>query len=567
MSDWLRRAAAERTARPGTGAGDVLAAALVLALADVAGAGVAPPAPVDAVVLAGASVVEADSAARGRLIGRVDILTHNVFDPAPGSRLGALERLGNRLHIRTRVGTIRRQLLFEPGDRWSEERARETMRNLRALNYLDPVRVQAQRVADSAQVLIETRDLWTMTPRFNIASAGGHRVGSIGVTDRNVLGHGKSLALSYRDDDNGRSWHVAYDDPNLGGGHHRLHYASGIGNEGANDEINVGLPFFAEQTVRAYSAGWSRSTFVRHLYSDGAERASFDERSERVDLWIGGRRPAGRVIRRLIGAFELWDRRLGPSRLLPGAPPGFAGSEENIHIRRLAGEVVWWRPGFVEHTDVNRFTRIEDFDVGGQLGLKLGFAPRAFGSSDDEGLVRLRLDLGAKTPLGFGWAHATGSSRLRPESVERILQLEARWYSQIHSSHTFAIGASGVSGVNTPRDFQAAAGGLNGLRAYPVDAVVGQRLWRLNAEERWRFSPARWEFINLGSAVFLDAARAWGTGAADTGWFRDAGVGLRIGSRSWGLSEVMRVDVAWPIEPTRNGGNRPVLTFGSSQAF
>jgi hemolysin activation/secretion protein len=238
-----------------------------------------------------------------------------------------------------------------------------------------------------------------------------------------------------------------------------------------------------------------------------------------------------------------------------------------MRIRRLTGEFVLWRPGFVEHTNINRFSRIEDFDVGGLLGLKLGFAPRAFGSSDDEGYVRLRLNFGAETPLGFGWARATGSSRLAPEQVERILQLDARWYTQLRPTHTFAIGASGLSGYNTPRDFQASAGGLDGLRAYPVDAVAGQRLWRLNAEERWRFSPERWDFIILGSAVFFDAARAWGTGAADTGWFRNAGIGLRVGSRSWGLSEIMRVDIAWPIEPTRNGGNRTVLTFGSSQAF
>jgi len=37
--------------------------------------------------------------------------------------------------------------------------------------------------------------------------------------------------------------------------------------------------------------------------------------------------------------------------------------------------------------------------------------------------------------------------------------------------------------------------------------------------------------------------------------------------RTWGLRDVMRVDVAWPIQPTRDGGHAAVLTFGSSQAF
>ena len=550
MSAWLRRGAAERAAR-----GGVASVALTAVLA------LAPPAWADALV------DSSSAAAEGHVIGRVEILNHNVFDPGPGSRFGGAEALANRLHIRTRPGTIRSQLLFEPGNRWSEARALETLRILRGLNYLDPIRIEAWLEGDSAAAVVETRDLWTLEPRFDIARVGGRQVGSFGLSDHNLLGYGKSASFSYRDDENGISRHVAYDDPSLAGSHHQLHYAAGKGVEGASDEIALGLPFYAERVVRAYSEGWSRSTFVTHLFADGAERASFNERSERAEVWYGGRRPDGETIQRVIGSFELWDRRLGPSRLSPGAPAAFDGGEQNIRIRMLAGEVVWWRPNFVQHKDVNRFTRTEDFDCSTQFGLKLGFAPLVFGSSEDQGYVRIRSRVGADTPFGFGWIHASGSSRLLPEATERILQLDAHWYSHLLPLHLVALGASGIVGANTPRDFQARTGGLNGLRAYPINAVAGHQLWRLNAEERWRFSPPSWGFINIGSAVFFDASRAWGTGAASTGWFRDAGVGLRVGVPSWGLSEVLRVDLAWPIEPKPEGGFRPVLTFGSSQAF
>jgi hypothetical protein len=30
---------------------------------------------------------------------------------------------------------------------------------------------------------------------------------------------------------------------------------------------------------------------------------------------------------------------------------------------------------------------------------------------------------------------------------------------------------------------------------------------------------------------------------------------------------VLRFDLAWPVEPTRDERRKPVLTFGSSQAF
>ena len=550
MSAWLRRGAARRVAASGAVAGASLAAALVLAA----------PAWADA---------SADSgvAAEGHIIARVDILRGNVFFPQPGSRFGAPLRLANRLHIRTRAGTIRSQLLFEPGNRWSEDRARETARILRGLNYLDPIRVEARLEGDSAVATVETHDLWTLDPRIDIASAGGKQVGSFGLTDRNLFGYGKSLDFSYRDDANGISRHIAFDDPSLAGSHHQLHYAAGKGVEGANDEVALGLPFYAERVVRAYSGSWSRSTYVTHLLSNGDETASFNERNERAELWYGGRRPDGKTIQRLIGSFELWDRRLGPSRLQPGAPPRFAGGEENIRIRRLSGESVWWRPTFIEHKNVDRFTRTEDFDLSPLFALKLGIAPRPLGSTYDEGYVRIRASLGADTRFGFGWVRGSGSSRVVTRSVERVIQLDMRWYAHLRPMHLLALGASGVSGANTLRDFQVGAGGLNGLRAYPINAVAGAQLWRLNAEERWRFSPASWQFIIIGSAVFFDAAKAWGAGAANSSWYRDAGVGLRVGIPSWGISELLRVDLAWPIEPKLNGTNKPVLTFGSSQAF
>ena len=549
------------------------------ALAAALGAGAVTPlraqAPADSSLSADPASGAADSSAEGHIIRRVDILPGAVFDPVGSSILGGIESLGNRLHVRTRAVTIRRQLLFEPGNRWSEARARETARNLRALDYLDPRRVEGRLVGDSVDAVVQTRDLWTTTPRFDIASADGRGVGSIGLTERNLAGYGKSVSVFYRDDLSGKSWNFAYDDPNLVGRRERLHWFAGKGSEGASDQVSLGLPFYSERTVRAYWTGWGRSTFVNHLFSGGVETANFDERTEHVELWYGGRLPdpvqsvpeEERPVRRLIGAFELLDRRLGPSRLLPGAPPSFAGEEENIRIRQLTGELTLWRPRFIERRNIDRFDRVEDFDVGPQFALKLGFAPRALGSTEDEGVMRIRLAAGIAAPFGFGWVRTSASSRFAPQSIERIAELGANWYSPIRSSHTIALAALGISGTNTPRDFQVVLGGLNGLRAYPINAVAGQRVWRLNAEERWRMSPPGWKLFILGSAAFFDAGRAWGAGAENTGWFRDAGAGIRLGIPSWGLSDVMRLDVAWPIEPSRDGGHRPVLSIGSSQAF
>ncbi len=70
-----------------------------------------------------------------------------------------------------------------------------------------------------------------------------------------------------------------------------------------------------------------------------------------------------------------------------------------------------------------------------------------------------------------------------------------------------------------------------------------------------------------GSAWMVAAPRAWGAGAAGSTWFHDGGVGLRLGFPQIGLAQVVRLDLAWPLQPTVDGGRRPVLSIGSSQAF
>jgi hypothetical protein len=87
------------------------------------------------------------------------------------------------------------------------------------------------------------------------------------------------------------------------------------------------------------------------------------------------------------------------------------------------------------------------------------------------------------TKYGFGTLTSSVETRFQTVLLETIGQLDARWYRQVTSDHTLVLAAR-VAGHNVTRDFQVLVGGLNGLRAYPVAAVAGQRLWRLNAEDR-----------------------------------------------------------------------------------
>lgn len=62
-----------------------------------------------------------------------------------------------------------------------------------------------------------------------------------------------------------------------------------------------------------------------------------------------------------------------------------------------------------------------------------------------------------------------------------------------------------------------------------------------------------WRLFRIGGAAFFDAGRAWGGHNPNTvnpGWLSDAGFGLRIVSSRAAFSNVLHLDVAFPLNPT-----------------
>ena len=538
-------------------AADSAARATTHAAADSLGGAVQPP-----------GAARDSTRAQGLPIRSVRIEPRNIFEPLPPGHLRPFYHLANHLHVRTRARTIREQLLFGPGDVWDEEVGRETRRNLRALGYLFPDEVVAVPENDSVDVWVRTRDAWTTAVEFNIESSGGQRYGSVGVTERNLLGLGKSLAFSRRVEPSGVSRSIALGDPAVLGSRFGFHFEAGTGSGGAINRVSLGVPYYSLETPASYLVRWTRSTSVMQLYRGPQVAADLDERFEETEVqWGRGRYQEGTVTRGLLSVL-VRDRRLGPSRLLvTDAPPDFDGGEENLHLRRFAAELRIWHPHFLEMRDVDRMTGIEDFDVGAATSIKIGVAPRFLGSTANEAYANLTLNLGTETPLGFGWARGSLESRFRWTPIETLRKLNARWVTAPYARQRLILNVEGLSGERMARDFQMSIGGLNGLRAYPVRQLTGTRGWRLAAENRWVPRHTDTQLVALGAALFCDAGRVWGPGAAGTGWHTDAGVGLRLATPRTSMRDVVRFDVAFPLDPVPGGRRRAVFSFGSSQAF
>jgi hypothetical protein len=503
----------------------------------------------------------------GLPIGKIEVHTRNIFDPAPGTLTAPFFSLANALHVRTRASTVRSHLLFEPGDAWNPDRAGETARNLRQLDFLLPEQIEPVVEHDSVRVIVGTRDLWSTLLDFNIERGGGQTSGSFSFTERNLLGFGKEMILGYSQDPTGISRQASYHDPAFGGGHARLRLAGATGTDGASNSFSLGIPFYSLDTPSSWISEGDRVTSVVRLFERGSEVARLDRRVESLKLTAGRGHHVGQVIHRLTGSFLMFNRRLGATTLQPGAPADFAGGEDNLRIRRFSGALRIWRPDYIERTFISEMGPIEDFDVGQSAEVELGYSPAFLGGTADEAYARFGLEVGAHNALGFGRVHITTESRVRSVPTEIVRRIDARWNRPWSERHVTVLSVLGIEGSRVPRDFQVVFGGLNGLRAYSVHALSGRRAWRMNAEDRWTLPRDVGDQLRVGLAGFYDTARAWGPGSGGSEWFHAAGFGVRMSLPRIAPSQVLRIDVAWPISPTRDARRDPIVSFGSKQAF
>lgn len=133
----------------------------------------------------------APDALSGHRIDSVQVVTLSP-DPLPGPAA-----FMDRLHVRTQEGTIRRQLLFAPGDTVDTLRVAETMRRLRRHRYLADAWLTARSCAPGRAVslTVTARDAWSTRPEVKLGASGK---ATMGVEERNLFGTGRAASIYVR---------------------------------------------------------------------------------------------------------------------------------------------------------------------------------------------------------------------------------------------------------------------------------------------------------------------------------------------------------------------------------
>ena len=495
----------------------------------------------------------AELEAAGARVGEVRVRTGEIFDTEDPKEDKLLFRWANALHIQTRASVIERALLFKSGDPLSVALIEETERLLRRARYLYDVQIRPAAFHDGVvDIDVLTRDTWSLDPGFSAGRSGGVNSSGIRLKEYNLLGTGTSLSFGRSNTVDRSSNEFQFSNDRAFGSWTALNYSLARNSDGRRDAASVVRPFYALDTRWAAGITASRDNRIDALYNDGNVVSEYRHRQQQAEVfggWSPGR-VEGWVQRFSLGISLLDDSfALEPGRVMSSSLP----TDEKLVSPFFRYELIEDR--YEKKQNRNLIARPEFFALGLASTVQLGWASTGLGSTRDALLYSGSVSRGFEpAPAHTLIAAATLSGQFWGGQVRRQrLGTQATYYLPQDKHWLFYAAAAGDMLSNPAAADTLLLGGDNGLRGYPLRYQSGVRRALFTVEERVFTDLYVWRLFRIGGAAFFDAGRAWGGSNINTlnpGWLSNAGFGLRILSARAAFSNVLHLDVAFPLNTT-----------------
>jgi hypothetical protein len=504
-------------------------------------------------IAANAAPVMPDDAtleAMGVVIGAITIERRNVFDLDEPTQDRVAYRLANAAHVRSSEALIEGQLLFKPGDRFSRRLADETERLLRSNDYVFDAAVTVANYSPGVvDVLVVTRDVWTLTASVSARRSGGRNQSSLAVKEENLLGTGIAVELARRRDVDRSSTLLTLSDNNILGSRYRGDLIFSRSSDGGARGLSFGLPYYSLDSPRTFGLQWHDDEHIEPIWERGNVVDRYTHRSQLAEIIVG----------RSSGLHDGWVRRVNTGLALERRT--FARPASSTLLTELPADqnyvypfvsVEWLEDHFEKATNLTQIKRTEDLHLGTRAALRLGYSSSFFGHADPAWLTQA------------SWSTGFGSSASRALLLD--VQLDGAWhdgtarnvllessatgYLRQSPRHVFVASLSAAAGLNLDPHRQLPLGGDSGLRGYPLRYQNADRRVLLNLEQRLFTDWEPLSLFSVGAVAFVDAGRAWSSEVsqqASPGWLFDAGVGLRLGNLRSSSGRMIHIDLAVPL--------------------
>lgn len=495
----------------------------------------------------------AELEAAGTRIGEVRVVPGPIFDLSDPKEDRWLFRAANRLHIPTREGVIRRSLLFRSGEPVSVRLIEETERLLRGNRYLYDVDIRPVALRDGVVDLeVHTRDTWSLDPGLSAGRSGGATTGGFKLREYNILGTGTSIAVGRSKDVDRTSTEFEFSNTRAFGTWASFSYAHAASSDGNRTAVSLVRPFYALDARWTAGASALKDDRIDSVYNAGNVVSQYrrgERREEVFGGWSAGLRE-GWVQRYTLGLRKFDDSY----SVEPGlVPPVSLPASEKLVLPFARYELIEDR--FERETNRNLIGRPEFFALGLAATLELGRASATLGSERNAWLYSGSVARGFEPrPEHRLMVQALLSGEFDDgRSRRQRLGAQAQYYLPQGKRWLFYASASADHVVRPSLPDALLLGADNGLRGYPLRYQSGTRRALFTVEERFYTDLYVWQLFRVGGAAFFDVGRAWGGDNVNTinpGWLRNAGVGLRVVSVRSAFSNVLHVDLAFPIDAT-----------------
>ncbi len=517
-------------------------------------------------------------------IGEIRIFHEDIFRPEDDLPSLFPWQTLNRLHIRTRKRVIRRELLFDEGDRLDPEVLRETLRNLRDLDYGRDQRIECSLMEPGkARVDVHLRENWSLIPIFQVQGVDTAQAVTLGLTEQNLLGRGKRLSVWGRKGAEARNtviedaWGLRYVDPNISGSRYRF---SSTFQDLETGEFLQGVadrPFYSLETA------WSASLFGRHfrrerrLIRDGEIASLFEQQD--LDAGIGFRYALRRgppVVHRIGPFYAYAEKRIRDVRILTAEgdeiepPPEDTTSSVGIAYQRLGVR-------YIVEERISQFGRPEDFNLANDLNLSVAFSADLLGADADEWIFSASDVQGHAFREGhFLFLDGSAEGVWDGERVRNgVFSVGYHHYLRdtfldggpfLHTLHWLG---SFSYGTNLDADRLLGLGYPNGLRGYSRDAFTGDKRLLLSIEDRVFLAEKLFRLVAMGLLLFYDTGFVWDPGQSiDLADLRHAvGAGLRIALPAVAGTNVLQLTWGLPLGSGADPIEDSVFTVATSTGF
>jgi len=522
---------------------------------------------------------------------------------------GPLYDAANSVKYATHESVIRTELLFKEGDPYDPYLIRQTARNLRLQRYLRDIKVIPTFDGDAVDVTVSARDSWTLIPYLSYSSGTGQRNRGVGITEGNFLGGATRIDTRYQENASRKSYAAAVVDPQFLGTRHNFQMGYADRSDGHVYTGAIGLPSRSLMQKDTWNFDFSTQNTIGRLFDAGEESYIFRQHLDTFNAlytFAGpGARPAPaddpytgiykgqRVLSQLYSvgwgyqSASFYQATLQDYQDLDLDPATVSNDPADLATnRRFSGPMLQYeniQPEFISMNYIDRFDRVEDYNLGDQSLFNVMFSPRTMGSQDNSFLFNANRAKGWKfSDRSFLRGELGGASRVDDANLANtLLRAEAKYYAvmgdwfmgdRFLGRHTFASQFFLDFGEDLDKDRQLLLGAENALRGYEVATFEGDKRMALNLEERAHLADDVFQLVSVGTAVFLDlggTTRDALSSIVTDDLYGDVGVGLRFCFPRASGGGVVRMDIALPLRDGPDGSNawEPRVVFSAGQLF